>query len=1436
MNNQRKIMQPAIFFLGLILFALLFISCCSTSAFAETTAGDSASQTAKTSFSDIAPGDPLQLYTRFLVDKGIIKGFPDGTFRPVGDVTRAQAARAFVLAKGLQPLNDIPPTFSDVSSEHWAFGTIEAAVRAGLLNGYPDGAFRPDQPITRAEAVTLLLKLTGGKLSGTNITINDVETGHWAYQQIATAVEAGFVELPAEKYFYPDRPLHRDELARGLVDAFILGPDMRSSQLTGWLSVRYGKVTLTLGDGVTRQISGATEVAAGAKIKTGESSQAEIIFNDGSGILLDANTEIIITKTLGTTYMKADGSPGVAVDRLEIDLKRGRIYGALASKYDQESNGKLLLASTVIPADLAGVLLALNEGEGGQDFEEQWWAEPGSERERVVVDMPWGVAGIRGTFWMNYISADGQGLSLIIGKANLTAGGNTISVTGNQYSLIPGAGEQPTLPGSLTPEQIEFWNLVSQWVKERAKEIGLSLPPGFNPAIGSGTSQPGGADIFNIVTQALEQVLKEEADTTTTSGGGGGSGSSDKTPPTVTSSEPSDGREDVPVTKTITITFSKKVEAGSNFDYITLKAGDTIVPAIYSVGGGTDLSIDPVSDLDQGVTYTVYVPAGAVKDKAGNTLENDYTFSFTTQAPPPGVNAGLSGLSLSEGSLSPQFSPGTTGYSAEVPFSVDSVSVTATTADPNAGITINGEAAASGVPYGPVSLNVGINTINVVVTAQDGVTQMTYTVEVTRGPEPSHNADLSDLSLSEGTLVPAFSPGATGYNAEAPFSVDSVSVTATTADPNAAITVNGEAAASGVPYGPVSLNVGLNTINVAVTAQDGVTQMTYTVEVTRGPEPSHNADLSGLSLSEGNLLPLFSPGTTGYSARVTYYVSSITVTAVTADPNAGITINGEAAVSGVPYGPVGLNVGINTINVVVTAQDGTTQKTYTIEVTREPSHNADLSGLSLSEGILSPQFSPEITSYSVGLAYHASSITVTAVTVDQNATITINGDAAVSSVPFGPVSLELGLNTINVVVTAQDGTTQKTYTIEVTSGQEPSHNADLSTLSLSVGSLSPEFSPDTTSYSSAVAYDVSVIDVTATAAGQEASIRINGSAITSGIPHTISLDAGANIISIEVTAQDGTTVKTYTIVVTRAEPSHNAKLSGLTTAPNSIEPVFDPDTTRYNAGSVLYPTNIFTVTATAADVAATITINGTPVSSGNPQTVGLNEGFNSISVVVTAQDGVTTNTYTISVLRLSLSHNADLSALDLSYGRLSPGFSAEVTSYSTSAPYSVSAIDVTATAAGQAASITINGAATTSGIPHTVSLIVGLNVVNIEVTAQDGYTVKTYTINITRAQPSHDASLNSLVLSQGSLTPSFNPQTTDYDVNDVIYGTPSITLTPTAAGPGASIKVNGIPVISGNPSGAIGLIQGGVTYIYIEVTAQDGSTTMTYIVAVWNIG
>ncbi len=97
---------------------------------------------------------------------------------------------------------------------------------------------------------------------------------------------------------------------------------------------------------------------------------------------------------------------------------------------------------------------------------------------------------------------------------------------------------------------------------------------------------------------------------------------------------------------------------------------------------------------------------------------------------------------------------------------------------------------------------------------------------------------------------------------------------------------------------------------------------------------STDANLFGLTLSAGTLAPTFGSATTVYTASVSSATSSLTVTPTSADGTATITVNGISVASGNASGPVYLKLGDNTITTVVTAQNGSTTKTYTVTVTR----------------------------------------------------------------------------------------------------------------------------------------------------------------------------------------------------------------------------------------------------------------------------------------------------------------------------------------------------------------------------------------------------------------------------------------------------------------------------------------------------------------------
>ncbi|ERT58771.1 S-layer homology domain-containing protein, partial [Peptoniphilus sp. BV3C26] len=125
---------------------------------------------------------------------GIMKGYKDGNFRPNAKITRAEFAQMIM---NIDKPNSAVATFKDVKG-HWAEAAINQAFGNGRINGYPDGTFRPDAPITRAEAVKIAnslmersVDIVGLKEKLANPTMisrfSDLDSTHWAYYEIMEA-------------------------------------------------------------------------------------------------------------------------------------------------------------------------------------------------------------------------------------------------------------------------------------------------------------------------------------------------------------------------------------------------------------------------------------------------------------------------------------------------------------------------------------------------------------------------------------------------------------------------------------------------------------------------------------------------------------------------------------------------------------------------------------------------------------------------------------------------------------------------------------------------------------------------------------------------------------------------------------------------------------------------------------------------------------------------------------------------------------------------------------------------------------------------------------------------------------------------------------------------------------------------------------------------
>jgi gliding motility-associated-like protein len=213
-----------------------------------------------------------------------------------------------------------------------------------------------------------------------------------------------------------------------------------------------------------------------------------------------------------------------------------------------------------------------------------------------------------------------------------------------------------------------------------------------------------------------------------------------------------------------------------------------------------------------------------------------------------------------------------------------------------------------------------------------------------------------------------------------------------------------------------------------VTAADGVTTKTYSIVITR----TYSTLLTSLTFSPFvKATTVSGPDFKDYTANVSNAVSSVQVTPVTQDPTSTVTVNGTSVTSGTASAAIPLNVGDNTITTVVTAFDGSSSRTYSIKITRAV--NALLATLTFSPRITIATVSgPDYRDYTATVNNTTSLVMVTPVLQDLTSTVTVNSNTVASGTASASIPLNVGVNTITTVVTAQDGTTMNTYSTVIT--------------------------------------------------------------------------------------------------------------------------------------------------------------------------------------------------------------------------------------------------------------------------------------------------------------------------------------------------------------------------------------------------------------------
>lgn len=181
---------------------------------------------AQSTFSDISSDYWASEFIQELADRGVISGFPDGTFRPNEPVTRAQFA-AMVRQAFRRSATRGAVQFADVPSNYWAAEAIREAYTTGFLSGYPNNIFRPDENIPRAQVLVSLSNGLGyssaNSIDQTLVAYGDASSiPNWARPSVAAATERQIVvNYPNVNVLAPNRTATRAEVAAFIYQALV---------------------------------------------------------------------------------------------------------------------------------------------------------------------------------------------------------------------------------------------------------------------------------------------------------------------------------------------------------------------------------------------------------------------------------------------------------------------------------------------------------------------------------------------------------------------------------------------------------------------------------------------------------------------------------------------------------------------------------------------------------------------------------------------------------------------------------------------------------------------------------------------------------------------------------------------------------------------------------------------------------------------------------------------------------------------------------------------------------------------------------------------------------------------------------------------------------------------------------------------------------------
>jgi len=177
-------------------------------------------------FTDVSTDNPYCKAVELMKIKGIFSGYSDGTFRLYSPISRAETTKVVLLAIGYSLLKDDGTNlgFWDVVKKEWYMTYLRTAKSKGIIHGYPDGSFRPNNTPNKVELLKIFLEGTGINLPYCNSApYKDTPVGAWYQSYVCFAANNGLISADGSGNFYPGSPMNRGDVAMLFYNFYVRG-------------------------------------------------------------------------------------------------------------------------------------------------------------------------------------------------------------------------------------------------------------------------------------------------------------------------------------------------------------------------------------------------------------------------------------------------------------------------------------------------------------------------------------------------------------------------------------------------------------------------------------------------------------------------------------------------------------------------------------------------------------------------------------------------------------------------------------------------------------------------------------------------------------------------------------------------------------------------------------------------------------------------------------------------------------------------------------------------------------------------------------------------------------------------------------------------------------------------------------------------------------